>query len=125
MNIPASLRREAFARNGGRCFNCEQRAEHLHHIVPLARGGSDLLTNLASLCECCHGRVHGRDMAHHKELTRQGLAAAKARGVQLGGVREGQQASREVRAAAATANAEALRPVLEPLEASGRLSAGV
>jgi hypothetical protein len=36
------------------------------------------------LCPNCHGKVHGVDFLNHKELTRQGLANAKKRGVKLG-----------------------------------------
>lgn len=32
---------------------------HAHHIVPLGAGGSNARSNLITLCEECHGRVHG------------------------------------------------------------------
>jgi hypothetical protein len=31
---------------------------HAHHIVPLGCGGSNAMSNLITLCETCHGRVH-------------------------------------------------------------------
>lgn len=55
-----------------------------HHLVPRIEGGSCLPTVM--LCLTCHGLVHGRSFrANHAELTRLGLARAKARGVKLGG----------------------------------------
>jgi len=32
---------------------------HVHHIVPLGAGGSNARSNLTTLCDECHGRVHG------------------------------------------------------------------
>lgn len=32
---------------------------HAHHIVPLGAGGSNARSNLLTLCDECHGRVHG------------------------------------------------------------------
>lgn len=32
---------------------------HVHHIVPLGAGGSNAKSNLITLCDECHGRVHG------------------------------------------------------------------
>jgi len=34
------------------------RAEEVHHIVPLAEGGSNAVSNLISLCHRCHARIH-------------------------------------------------------------------
>jgi hypothetical protein len=113
------LVRQALARDGGRCCNCGAPAEHAHHIVPRVRGGRDVLGNLASLCGACHGAVHGLDLANHRELTRAGLAAAKARGRKLGGVRPGTLRENQQAKDAATARAEQLRPLLEAMEAKG------
>ena len=33
-------------------------AEHVHHIVPLADGGTNEESNLMSLCKACHSRIH-------------------------------------------------------------------
>lgn len=51
--------------------------------------------------------------------TKAGLAAARARGVKLGGARLGLEARNAARIAKAEAEAERLRPVLEPLVALG------
>jgi hypothetical protein len=66
------------------CFECEQPAEANHHVVPKSRGG----TKTVALCTACHAKAHHRDknMAS-ATLTKQALAAAKARGVLLGASR--------------------------------------
>jgi DNA invertase Pin-like site-specific DNA recombinase len=40
-----------------------------------------------SLCEACHGKVHGADLTI-SSLIKDGLAKARARGVRLGGERK-------------------------------------
>jgi hypothetical protein len=48
-------------RDGYTCQGCgnEDRELHVHHIVPLGAGGSNARSNLITLCDECHGRVHG------------------------------------------------------------------
>jgi DNA invertase Pin-like site-specific DNA recombinase len=53
------------------------------------------------------------------ERTREALAAAKARGVKLGGLRPSTAGRNDAARAKATASAVALRPILAPLAASG------
>jgi DNA invertase Pin-like site-specific DNA recombinase len=53
------------------------------------------------------------------ERTRDALAAAKARGVKLGGLRPGTLTRNDAAKDRATAEAEALRPVLTGMVASG------
>lgn len=60
-----SLRRAVYARDRHRCTRCGRKggrrvALHAHHIVPLSRGGTNTLENLATLCDVCHRRVHSR-----------------------------------------------------------------
>ena len=66
-----------------KCFECEV-IEDLqeHHVVPKSRGGTKTVT----LCYECHMKAHGRSGKglDHKRLTKEGLAAAKAKGVVLG-----------------------------------------
>ena len=47
-------------RDGYRCANCGATNEelHVHHIVPLSRGGTNQLGNLKTLCKSCHARIH-------------------------------------------------------------------
>lgn len=63
------------------CFECGCDGEiHNHHVVSKILGG----TKTVPLCLICHGKVHGVNFLNHKELTKQGLAIAKKRGVKLG-----------------------------------------
>ncbi len=41
-------------RDAYRCALCPRGAEEVDHIVPVAEGGSDNLSNLRSLCHNCH-----------------------------------------------------------------------
>jgi len=43
------------------CEKCgsSYRMLHVHHKIPLSRGGSNLLSNLLLLCEQCHSQKHG------------------------------------------------------------------
>ena len=54
------LRRQVYNRDGYKCKNCGTVAQppHCHHIVPLGRGGRNELSNLVTLCESCHRKVH-------------------------------------------------------------------
>ncbi len=54
------LRRQALERDGYRCGNCGMNTAtlHVHHIVPLSRGGTNSLGNLWTLCEDCHKLIH-------------------------------------------------------------------
>ena len=47
------------------CVRCLERgrvveAEHAHHIIPLAQGGTNDPDNLLPLCRACHEDEHGR-----------------------------------------------------------------
>jgi hypothetical protein len=42
------------------CADCGRRNKlHVHHVLPIASGGSHKQQNLAVLCELCHRRRHG------------------------------------------------------------------
>lgn len=46
------------------CANCDSTDElHIHHIVPLALGGRNRLSNLVRLCSGCHSKAHGGKFA--------------------------------------------------------------
>jgi len=50
---------EVFKQSSG-CHICNSNyALHLHHIIPISRGGNHKLGNLILLCEDCHRRKHG------------------------------------------------------------------
>ena len=45
---------------GKRCSVCRTTSRlHVHHVIPLSRGGSHKLENLELLCETCHSGAHG------------------------------------------------------------------
>jgi hypothetical protein len=42
-----------------KCFQCNNNAEHQHHVVPKSKGG----TKTIPLCVECHSKVHNKSMA--------------------------------------------------------------
>jgi 5-methylcytosine-specific restriction endonuclease McrA len=58
--ISAAVRK----RSGGKCearingVRCNAPAKDCHHIVPLSKGGANLISNLLHICEDCHNRRH-------------------------------------------------------------------
>ena len=53
------LRAEVFKRDGYRCVDCGLTAKdgaklHVHHIIPVSKGGKNELSNLATNCERCN-----------------------------------------------------------------------
>lgn len=62
-----------------RCFECARPADHNHHVVPESRGG----TRTVPLCTKCHGLAHDYKMGN-PALTKEGVARARARGVEGG-----------------------------------------
>lgn len=101
------------------CCNCGAPATHSHHIVPRAVGGTDRPSNLAPVCETCHGLIHERRFVRHGELCRQGLAASKARGQQLGSKHPAVAEANSKRSAEATAYAKQLAPIVLPMRERG------
>ena len=84
---------------------------HHHHLVPRSKGGSDDEANLITLCTGCHDKLQV-GAYEHSQRTAAGLAAAKARGVELGSYGKVLAAKQ---AAAAANRAETLRPILTEL----------
>lgn len=60
------------------CCNCGKEAKHLHHIVPLSLGGENIDSNIAPLCDECHGKIH--KINFNRELQQAGIKRAKAEG---------------------------------------------
>jgi len=55
----SEIRNYILNRDNYTCSNCNGTKElHVHHIVPLTRGGTNNETNLATLCEKCHIMIH-------------------------------------------------------------------
>jgi hypothetical protein len=67
------------------CVACGARgALHHHHLTPRIEGGSDDDTNLITLCEGCHGRIHGVAYKDHRKLHAISMEKAKAAGKMKG-----------------------------------------
>jgi hypothetical protein len=61
-----SVKRKHFAKMAQSCCNCDSTDDlHVHHIVPLALGGTNKITNLAVVCGSCHARAHGFDRTYN------------------------------------------------------------
>lgn len=45
-------------RDNNKCFYCGAKAEEVHHIIPLSRGGTTTMVNLVCVCKACHNRLH-------------------------------------------------------------------
>lgn len=70
-----------------KCVNCGSIDDIVyHHIVPLSMGGNDVISNLTCLCGVCHNLIHYdmRGTISHSVAVRNGIKAAKARGVKSG-----------------------------------------
>lgn len=64
-----SFRKELKDKLGCKCVNCESEENvQYHHIVPLALGGTNKITNIVPLCGNCHKLAHGA--VHIREIFR-------------------------------------------------------
>lgn len=100
------IHREAETNGMGGFLFCD-----LPEVDATTSAGRLILGVMASVAE-----FEGRRIS---ERTREALAAAKARGVKLGGTRPGTLTENAAAKARATADAERLRPVLAPMAAAG------
>ena len=61
-----SFRNELKNKLGSICVNCESTDNiEYHHIVPLANGGTNRITNIVPLCGECHSKVHNKPYRDH------------------------------------------------------------
>lgn len=77
--------RDNFIINNPICKYCGEKAEHVHHIIPLSLGGDNREDNLISLCSTCHGKIHEKTFTSAKneawkKLQREGIERAKKEG---------------------------------------------
>ena len=59
-------KKEVYEQNQTQCSKCDSSIKklHVHHKIPLSRGGNNKISNLTLLCEDCHSMVHGgRDIS--------------------------------------------------------------
>lgn len=68
--------RDSYASEHPLCEQCYKEGklvpvEQVHHIKPLAEGGTHERSNLISLCASCHARIHAErgDRWHNKHST--------------------------------------------------------
>lgn len=54
------LLKQVAKRDGNRCSQCGYVGKGIerHHILPLSRGGRNVLSNIISLCKDCHAKRH-------------------------------------------------------------------
>ena len=61
-SIPGKLRHKVFERDGYRCRECgatnKETTLHVDHIKPVAKGGTNDINNLQTLCEKCNLSKH-------------------------------------------------------------------
>ena len=55
--------RDSYAKEHPLCEKCQEQGklvpiEEVHHIVPLAEGGTHVRSNLIALCKSCHAHIH-------------------------------------------------------------------
>ena len=58
-----SIKIEVFKRDNYTCQECGAGREaklHIHHIIPFARGGTDEMRNLITLCDSCNMAIGNR-----------------------------------------------------------------
>ena len=67
-NIPNSVRRSVYRRDGYRCALCDSATGlEIRRIVHRSEGGSNLPQNLITLCWKCHAVAHGTRMPEYPE----------------------------------------------------------
>ncbi len=73
-----TLRQKVLARDQGCCYLCDELgADRVDHLVEVAAGGKNALTNLASCHSACHDRKH-REPEWAQERVEKALAVLGA-----------------------------------------------
>ena len=80
VQIERSFQRSITLKEGAVCVECENPATVMHHIVPFSIGGLVAI----SMCDYCHGKVHGFKRLHTSKLIKEGIKKAKKKGVKIG-----------------------------------------
>jgi len=61
--------RDAYLRTHSTCAKCGEKATEVHHIQPLAQGGTHEQSNLVPLCQRCHSRLTASATARAKRTS--------------------------------------------------------
>lgn len=72
------------------CCNCGSTEDiQYHHIVPLALGGRDIISNMCCLCYDCHQLIHFGENKNinHSKATKVGQQMAYLNGKQIGNIK--------------------------------------
>ena len=72
---------------GLECCNCGSKNNlEYHHIVPIALGGLDDISNICCLCNQCHHLIHHGSISNinNSNLIKQGMQNAKEKGINIG-----------------------------------------
>ncbi len=73
--------RKSFLEQHPTCQYCGEKAEHVHHLIPIVVGGDNRKNNLIPLCLKCHGLIHNKHFDNNwKEAQRIGIEKAKKEG---------------------------------------------
>jgi HNH endonuclease len=60
-HIPGEVKRAVWARDGGRCVECQDnRYLEFDHIIPHSQGGANTFGNIQLLCRKCNGEKSDR-----------------------------------------------------------------
>lgn len=62
------LRKEVLDRDNGICVKCKSKGNVVDHILPLALGGKNILSNLQILCDNCNLKKTKNDHARIRRL---------------------------------------------------------
>lgn len=63
-----------------KCFECDSKAHHAHHIIPKSLGG----TKTIPLCHGCHEKVHCKSFTDVRGLIKKGIQRAREEGKHVG-----------------------------------------
>ena len=78
--------RPNFIKDHPYCQYCGKPTQHVHHLIPLAKGGDNRINNLIPLCRKCHGLIHNKNYNDQwKKAWQEGIEKAKAEGKFKGG----------------------------------------
>jgi hypothetical protein len=62
--LASAIRIEVLRRDGNKCRECGRTAGQvpleIHHVVPVAKGGTDEMSNLITLCKSCNDSISDR-----------------------------------------------------------------